>query len=282
MTSRTGGGSQGKVLREDTLGGVRMALLLDDAEHTIAGDRAFSPAKEDEWGPGLPVLPGGTLNVFITACLISEDGRHTLVDTGFGDELRSEREYRLQASLALLGVQPKDVSRVIITHAHGDHFTGNTLHRGDRWVPAYPLAEYVVQEREVAAMRDAGEAMWTTRFQPLVDRGQLRLIDGDTDMGGSVACRLTPGHTRGHQSVLVSTSEGDVMYLGDLALMARSLERPEWNPSWAWSIETDIASRRAVIDWACETGALLVAGHDAVRPYVKLVREGDGVRAVDA
>ena len=60
MTSRTGGGSQGKVLREDTLGGVRMALLLDDAEHTIAGDRAFSPAKEDEWGPGLPVLPGGT------------------------------------------------------------------------------------------------------------------------------------------------------------------------------------------------------------------------------
>lgn len=264
-----------------SLGEARLSLLLD-ARGTIGGDRVFSPAPREEWGVGMRVLRGGEVPIQCTCLLIEAQGRRTLVDTGFGDALRAERHESVLQSLAAAGVRPKEVERVILTHAHGDHAGGNTLHPRDAWVPAFPLAEYVVQEREVCAMRDASDAFWRTRFQPLVDRGQLRLIDGDVALDGYVSCRLTPGHTRGHQSVVISTPAGEAVFLGDLAVLARNLERPDWNPNWAWSIEEDIASRRTMIDWAARTGALVIIGHDPERPLVRVAVAGGELRLVDA
>jgi len=263
-----------------SLGDVRLTLLLD-ARGTIGGDRVFSPASREEWSPGLRVLRGGEVPIQCTCLLIQAGEHNTLVDTGFGDAMRTERRESVLQSLAEAGVEPKEIQRVILTHAHGDHAAGNTLHPGGAWVPAFPLAEYVVQEREVSAMRDAGDAFWRTRFQPLADRGQLRLIDGDLALDGYVSCRLTPGHTRGHQSVVISAPEGEAVFLGDLAVLARNLERPEWNPNWAWSMEEDVASRRAMIDWAARTGALVIIGHDPERPFVRIANAGGGVQVVD-
>lgn len=260
-----------------SLGRVRLALLLD-ARGTIEGERVFSPASREEWGVGLQVGSDGEVPIQVTCLLIQQGEHYTLVDTGFGEELRTERRESVMRSLTAAGVQPKQVGRVIITHAHGDHAAGNTLRRGDAWLATFPLAEYVVQEREVAAMRAAGDPFWRTRFQPLADRGQLRTIDGDVALDGAVSCRLTPGHTIGHQSVVVSTPEGEAVFLGDLAVLARNLEWPEWNPSWAWSIEADVASRRAMIDWAARTGALVIVGHDPERSLVRVVAAGDTVQ----
>ena len=266
---------------EVVLGEVCLTLLLD-ARGTISGDRVFSPASREEWGDGLKVGPDGEVPIQVT-CLLIRIGEHcTLVDTGFGDALRTERDERMLKGLAAVGVEPKGIERVILTHSHGDHAAGNTLRRGRAWVPAFPQAEYVVQEREVAAMRAAGDAFWRTRYQPLVDRGQLHTIDGDVSLGDSLACRLTPGHTIGHQSVIVSTGEGPAVFLGDLAVLARNLEHPEWNPSWAWSIEADIASRRAMIDWAAKTGALVIVGHDPNRTFVRVAVAGGMVRVTAA
>jgi glyoxylase-like metal-dependent hydrolase (beta-lactamase superfamily II) len=277
----TEGMRPGGVVAEVALGEVRLTLLLD-ARGTISGDRVFSPASREEWGVGLKVGRDGEVPIQVTCLLIRAGERCTLVDTGFGDALRTERRESVLESLAAAGVQPRDVERVILTHAHGDHAAGNTLHRGNVWVPTFPLAEYVVQEREVAAMRAADDPFWRTRFQPLVDRGQLRMIDGDVSLGDSLACRLTPGHTIGHQSVVVSMPEGEAVFLGDLAVLAKNLERPEWNPSWAWSIAADIASRRAMIDWAAKTAALVIVGHDPERPVVRVAVAGGTARVTAA
>lgn len=275
------GGPRDGVVATVALGEVRMTLLLD-ARGTISGDRVFSPATREEWSVGLRVLRGGELPIQCT-CLLIEAGEHrTLVDTGFGDGLRTERRESVLKSLAAAGVEPAQIERVILTHTHGDHAGGNTLRRGDAWIPAFPRAEYVVQEREVSAMRDANDAFWRTRFQPLMETAQLRVIDGDVALGSYISCRLTPGHTRGHQSVVVSTPAGEAVYLGDLAVLARNLERPDWNPSWAWSAQEDIASRHAMIRWAAQVGALVIIGHDADRPFVRIVDTGGGAQVVDA
>ena len=70
------------------------------------------------------------------------------------------------------------------------------------------------------------------------------------------------------------------MYLGDLAILAASMEHPEWGPDWAWSREADLASRRAVAHWAVENDALLVLGHDPRMPWIRLREAENGFRAV--
>ncbi|MBM3190481.1 MAG: MBL fold metallo-hydrolase [Chloroflexi bacterium] len=259
------------------LGSLRLALILD-ARGTIEGDRVFHPAAPQEWSQGLSPDPSGNLPVEVNGLLISEGNAHTLVDTGFGEEERPEREENLLKSLSAIGIRPRDISRVILTHAHGDHCLGNTLLRQGRWLPTFPLAEYIVQEREIAGMRAKGEEIWQTRFQPLAERKQLRLIDGETELSATLACWPTPGHTAGHQSVLVRSGGQQALVLGDLAVLALNMQRPEWGPGWAWSFELDVRNRRRIAEWAAAEDAVLIAPHDPEWPVFRMIRASDGLR----
>ncbi len=261
------------------LGPVRITLLPDAWGH-ISGDRVFHPATRDEWSSGVEVDAEGDMLIRVTALLISVNGDHTLVDTGFGREERHNHQEGVLRSLAAVGVAPEEIGRVILTHAHEDHCMGNTVRRGGVWHPVYPNAEYVVQDFEIASMRRANDALWRTRFRPLVDPGRLRTVTDDVAMDEWITCRFTPGHTIGHQSVVIRAGGETVVYLGDLALMAGNLEHPEWGPNWAWSHEIDEASRRSMVEWAAEQRAILIVGHDPQRAWVRMERMDEGYRAV--
>lgn len=251
------------------LGDTQLRLILD-AKGTIEGDRVFHPLGREAWSVGLTPDAEGNIPIVVTGLLISEGETHTLVDTGFGEEERPEREDNLLRSLAAVGVQPKDISRVILTHAHGDHCLGNTLHRQGRWLAAFPLAEYVIQEREIVEMRAKGDEIWRTRFEPLAERGQLRLLEGEAELTPTLACWPTPGHTSGHQSVLVRSGEHQALFLGDLAIVALNMERTDCGPVWAWSRELDERNRRRIAAWAAEQDAILIAGHDPQCPFFRI------------
>lgn len=150
---------------------------VHDGYGAIDGNRVFYPASQEEWSPGLAPDPVGFMLNAYQPLLISEGAQHTLVDTGFGEE-NPRRKRSMFESLQQVGVHPDEIARVIITHAHGDHISGNTITHGRSLRPTFAHAEYIVQEREIAAMREADDESWRTRFQPLVERGQLRTIDG--------------------------------------------------------------------------------------------------------
>ena len=107
----------------------------------------------------------------------------------------------LSDSLARIGLSPADIHLVIDTHLHGDHAGGNT-HYGDDGqsiIPAFPNAEYVVQRREYEDAMHPNERTRATYFpinyQPLVESGQMRLLDGDTEL---MTWCLWRGHARSH------------------------------------------------------------------------------------
>lgn len=251
------------------LGDVKLTLVSDGEGH-LEGAAAFYPALEAEWSTETPALSGGVVGVVFQSLLVTQGGVNTLVDTGYGEEEPEGKGGELMGKLAALGVQPKDIGRVIVTHAHGDHCMGNTLRRAGRWLPAYPLAEVVIQDREAKWAQESNPELWLTRFEPLAERGQIRIIDSTTALDETLTCWKTPGHTPGHQSVRVHTAEGDALFVGDLVIRAGNWRRLEWGPEWAWSRVVDEESRREVAAWAAESGSLLVVGHDPETPWVRL------------
>jgi N-acyl homoserine lactone hydrolase len=96
---------------------------------------------------------------------------------------------------------PRDVVRVINTHLHFDHCGGNRLFPG---VPIH------VQRLELQAPHDPHE--W-------VDFAGATYVeqDGEAEVLPGIRLLPTPGHTRGHQSVLVDTPDGLVVIGGDVA-----------------------------------------------------------------
>ena len=109
-----------------------------------------------------------------------------------------------------LGIEANRVTDVVLTHLHGDHAAGSIDQVGR---PAFPHATYHVQARELDAVRGAGVdgEPWRQLLEPLTEADQLHACAGAVDLaagGGGPSVRLepTPGHTPGHQSVLVSAA----------------------------------------------------------------------------
>lgn len=261
------------MVRTTQIGAVRVAQL-HDGYGAIDGNRVFYPATQAEWGEGLGADPTGFMLNAYQPLLITEDGEHTLVDTGFGQE-NTSRKGDIQIGLKELGVAREDVARVVITHAHGDHIGGNTLKRDGHLVPAYPNAEYVVQEREIAEMRAADDATWRVRFVPIQEAGRLRIVSGEVALTPALTLWPMEGHTAGQQAVRIASEGQHAVFVGDLGLSIKNFSHLEWGSSWAWSREADEANRRKIAAWAAEHDALVILYHDPRTPWFRIRKEGD-------
>jgi N-acyl homoserine lactone hydrolase len=143
-----------------------------------------------------------------------------LVDTGMGnlpDGYPPELKFVLRTAADALGdhgLHPSDVQYVINTHLHGDHCGQNIIFKH---TPV--IVQAVELERARRENRDLLE-----RFDYAGAR--FELLDGDTEVLPGVHAITTPGHTVGHQSVVI---DGDVpqVIVGDAAYTIDLWERPE-------------------------------------------------------
>lgn len=145
------------------------------------------------------------------------DGEKILVDTGynaegvpavFGAHPQTE-EQKFENLLAAHGCKPEDIQLVIITHLHHDH-TGNMM--------KLPNATFIVQEQELLGstypLGHQSVGVVSADWEPCVPH--MRLINGDYELRDGIQLISTPGHTEGHQCVLVNTSKGKVAIMGDV------------------------------------------------------------------
>ena len=131
-----------------------------------------------------------------------------LVDTGIGEgDEWIERHYRprrraLVDALRAAGVAIGDVARIVNTHLHFDHCGQNRR---------FPAVAIHVQRDELGAASGSGYTV--TEWFDFPGAAYLSL-DGDAEVARGVRALATPGHTAGHQSVVVETSEGSVVIAG--------------------------------------------------------------------
>lgn len=164
--------------------------------------------------------------IVVTAFLVRHPDALILVDTGIAPTLPAEDEARYRfhrrpivGALADAGVAPADVNVVINCHLHADHAGGNDRFRG---TPILVRAE----ELQIARQPD-----YTSVEATDLDQGAYQVIDGDHELAPGVVAWHTPGHTPGHQAVVVDTADGPVVLGGqgfrttsDYAQTVRALE----------------------------------------------------------
>lgn len=182
----------------------------------------------------------------------------------------------LAHQLTELGVDPEQIAHVIITHRHWDHFNGTTVERAGEYVPQFPNAQHYLGradwERVEQAFQDSASVEYRT-LRVLNNRGMLKLIDGNYDLGHGVEILAAPGETAGHQIVRLH-SAGETLYvLGDLYHHPVEFAQPEWKVSWA-KAETIIPSRYALAQRAVAENALLVATHIPAIGRLRLTNSG--------
>ncbi|MGA9776034.1 MAG: N-acyl homoserine lactonase family protein [Candidatus Dormiibacterota bacterium] len=130
-----------------------------------------------------------------------------LVDTGMGSNPDVDARYRpcrhpLPEALAAAGVSLTEVTLVVNCHLHFDHCGGNPLLAG---------CPIVAQRAELELARGADYTL-----QELVDAPGLHYleIEGEAEILPGVIVVPTPGHTSGHQSLVVRIADGTVVVAG--------------------------------------------------------------------
>ncbi len=194
--------------------------------------------------------------------LVREGESWALVDTGNGTRPGSYGG-KLLSGLQAVGVVPEQIERVIITHLHADHAGGNTIDRGASAVPMFPNAGHFLQRQEWEARAELAQGFpdLDRCIDPIAEAGLLELVDGDAAITAGISTLLTPGHTPGHQCVLLSSGDEKAVIIGDLAHTPAQLNHPDW-PLGAEMNPTQAASSRAAIfDRVEREGLLLCAGH---------------------
>jgi glyoxylase-like metal-dependent hydrolase (beta-lactamase superfamily II) len=162
----------------------------------------------------------------------------------------------LQVGLASIGVRPENVTHVIITHAHWDHFLGVTEMRDGKHVPRYPNARHLLHRAdwEQHPQRAEPHSDVMVRLGTIQQAGLLELIDEDCEVVPSIAMIHAPGESPGHCVVRVSSDGEDFYALGDLVHYGLEIDHPDWTRR-AHDWDALQASRQRIFrDVACRNG----------------------------
>jgi glyoxylase-like metal-dependent hydrolase (beta-lactamase superfamily II) len=190
-------------------------------------------------------------------CFAIRSGRQvTLVDTGIGPDGAPASSWaptpgHLPAELDAAGLDVDDITMVVITHLHTDHVGWAVV--GE---PYFHNATYVLQRTEHAAVDQLNPALRQSLIEPLEAAQQLRLIDGDTALNTATRIVATPGHTPGHQSVLVNDGDTTIAITGDLLVHAVQLVEPELEYLYETDPEQARESRVRLLDGLSGRGVL--------------------------
>jgi N-acyl homoserine lactone hydrolase len=171
---------------------------------------------------------GQSIKIPIWAAVIYGGGYNILVDTGIHDVqwvrdqitpcTQDDDEQIVEALKQGLGWSPDDVDIVINTHLHYDHCGNNRL---------FKKARFIVQETEWKAAHNpipSQKDIYLPELFDTVDYFAWQWVQGEAEVVPGLKVFLTPGHSEGHQSVLVKTDGGNLCISGDVANMLVNIQ----------------------------------------------------------
>ncbi|MFN8637558.1 MAG: MBL fold metallo-hydrolase [Chloroflexota bacterium] len=240
-------------------------ISLSDGSAVQQPSAIWPKVPAEAWAPlGEYMNPDGTLTFNYGSYLIHEHDVWTLVDTGYGNRPDSAGG-GLLPELARAEVSPDQIARVLITHMHGDHIGGNTVDLDGKPVPTFKNARYVVQRADWSFFQQPDvkpdRPVVALCGDPIEAAGLLDLIDGAQSITAGISTVPTPGHTPGHQSILVSSGSEKVLILGDASHSPVQLLHPDWSPPYDTDPVLSAQTRAALFERIEQEGLRVAAGH---------------------
>lgn len=171
----------------------------------------FDPEKDD------PKTRPGSLFIHVHPFVIESPNGLIILDTGLG-QYTPEGKPVIYSNLEKLGLDPKDVRYVLMSHLHKDHASGMVWENEDRIDLMFPDAEYVIQRGEWEDAYSGKSDSYKTEIFDVIQRsGNLVLVEGNGDLTQEIRYELSGGHTEFHQVFHIKTGGEHYFFGGDEA-----------------------------------------------------------------
>ena len=234
----------------------------------------------------------GRLKMSIHALVIEAPGRRMIVDTCLGNDKQGRAvpgwnnlSGPFLRDLAAAGFARESIDTVMCTHLHVDHVGWNTMRVGDKWVPTFPKARYLMGRAEFDYWRDQRESeelveVFSDSVRPVFDAGLVDLVETDHRISPEVSFVPTLGHTPGHVSVRISSQGEEALITGDFIHHPCQMARPDWAATVDFDQTASTKTRRDMFAKLAGTPTLIIGTHFAGPTAGRIVRDGDAYRLV--
>ena len=222
------------------------------------------------WSPGVNI--GKSMTFSDNCYLIVHGGDLMMWDSGYSDALINSPDgvvgprstafvkKTLASQLDELGIKPTQITRAAFSHTHADHVGNANLFTG--------AILYIQQpEFDAAFGADPGKFGFAPATYEQLRTNTIVKLNGDYDVfgDGSVTILSTPGHTPGHQSLLVRLPKtGAVVLSGDVAHFKDNFDNRRV-PAFNYSKDQSLQSIDKLSKVVATEHAQLWINHDAAQ-----------------
>lgn len=249
---------------------------VETGRFRLDGGAMFGVVPKPLWERTNPADEKNRINMAMRCLLIEDDNRLILIDNGLGNKYNAKfanlyavdnEHSNLDRSLEKLGFHRDQITDVILTHLHFDHCGGSTEWHPtrERHVVTFENAHFWVQKSHLEWALNPnpreGASFYDENIQPLVQSGQLRLLEGETELFPNISLKVVNGHTEAQQLPLIDYKGKQILFAADLFPTYGHLPLP-YVMGYDVRPLTTMEERANLLPWLKENEIILFYEHD--------------------
>jgi glyoxylase-like metal-dependent hydrolase (beta-lactamase superfamily II) len=187
-------------------------IPLSEGTFTIDKTKLFVPF--DEEIHDLQQRPVGSLLVEIQPFIIITSKDILLLDTGLGFE--KDGQLQIHKNLANAGIDPSDITKVLLTHLHKDHAGGVSMGTNHTHL-SFSNATFYLQEKELNFAFEKGFPSFIPgELEPLKNSDRVVLLkDDEGTIDDHIHYKITGAHSPYHQVYWIKENNKTIFFGGD-------------------------------------------------------------------
>ena len=273
-----------------TLGDFELSIC-SDGTYPLDGGAFFGVVPKIMWSKKVAADDRNYCTAGLNSLLIRTGRETVLVETGMGNKLseRMRKFYsqpaQLLDNLAAGGVVPEDIDIVINSHLHFDHCGWNTVRdKNGKIVPTFPRAKYYAPRGEWQYARHPSErdsiSFISENYDPLVESGQMTLLDGGEEIVRGISVQIFPGHTAHMMGIIIQSPSSarkpaTACYISDLIPTTAHIDLT-WGMSFDLYPLQTIESKKEYYARAIPEKWITVFTHDPKTPWARVEQDQAG------
>ena len=262
------------------VGDVEVIQLYDGVWEKAHDEKFIRNASLDQTKAALRAggLTDAHVPITFTVTAVRTPGGLVLIDSGTGAQLAPTAGNITKNNLwKTAGIDPAEVTNILISHFHGDHISG--LMAKDTNAPVFPKAQIHVSAAEYKFWTNPSVTAGAAKRIQAVFPGwkNIRQYEGEIEVVPGVRAVSTPGHTAGHTSYHIGSGSQQLLVAGDVTnIRALNLTNPGWHLAFDSDPALAEANRRKFFDRAVADKATLTGYHWGMPGAGTIAKDGNG------